>query len=510
MAEKTFEEKYNELLQEYDAKLSTPIPNWFISGVKTLLDRNITIEDWNRTYSYLEALVSDDAVLLKLLKLLKSEVSILETNKLDKSKIPSTLYAVGPSGLQEHIFYYHEPYPYSIPNRDADGQLKVPEEPTNDKHATSKKYVVEKVNKVDEKVNKVDETVANLNIQSGTGTHALIQKGEGQVASGEASVCFGSCGEGENRGAVGKYSAHFGLWNSATAERSIVGGGLSETTHEDSIVVGFGAKSSSNHCAVFGRCNAPNSMAYFQIGNGVNVENRKNAFEVLMDGRAKAYGVPNDNEDLTTKKYVDDKIANLETNKLDKTTTSNTLYGTDNLGGQTNFELDNGVMISGTIPKRDNAGQLVVPLSPSENKHATSRKYVDDKITESKNYTDTKIADLVDSAPKELDTLKELADAFTQNADVVKTLNDAIGNKANQLQVDNLEEAYNELNIKVDNIKPEVDTNAIFNELFSSSRVVKDNGESFDPDDNTIPTTKTVANMIGEKLGDIQTLLEAI
>jgi hypothetical protein len=145
MTEKTFEEKYNELLQEYDAKVT--IPNWFISGIKTLLDKNVTIEDWNRTYSYLEALVSDDVVLLKLLKLLKSEVSTLETNKLDKSTTPSTLYAVGLSGLQEHIFYAHEPYPYSIPNRDADGQLKVPEVPTENRHATSKKYVDDKIAK---------------------------------------------------------------------------------------------------------------------------------------------------------------------------------------------------------------------------------------------------------------------------------------------------------------------------------------------------------------------------
>lgn len=223
---------------------------------------------------------------------LKVEIENLRNNKLDKYSTPSTLYAVGLSGLQEHIFYSHEPYPYSIPNRDANSQLKVPEKPIDDKHATSKKYV--------------DETVANLNIQNGTGEHALIQKGEGQVASGEASVCFGSCGEGENRGAVGKYSAHFGLWNSATAERSIVGGGLCETTHDDSIVVGFGAKSSSNHCAVFGRCNLPNPNAYFQVGRGADVDHRENAFEVLSDGRVKAYGTPTENEDLTTKKYVDE------------------------------------------------------------------------------------------------------------------------------------------------------------------------------------------------------------
>ena len=65
-----FDTKYKELLQEYEAKLS--IPNWFVSNIKTSLDRNITIEDWNKLYVYLSRLASDDEVLLKLLKLFEN------------------------------------------------------------------------------------------------------------------------------------------------------------------------------------------------------------------------------------------------------------------------------------------------------------------------------------------------------------------------------------------------------------------------------------------------------
>ena len=46
-------------------------------------------------------------------------------------------------------------------------------------------------------------------------------------------------------------------------------------------------------------------------------------------------------------------------------------------------------------------------------------------------YTDQKIADLINGAPTTLDTLKEIADAMEENQDVVKTLDEAIGSKAN-------------------------------------------------------------------------------
>lgn len=62
------------------------------------------------------------------------------------------------------------------------------------------------------------------------------------------------------------------------------------------------------------------------------------------------------------------------------------------------------------------------------------------KLQEAKSYTDTKIADLVNSAPETLDTLKEVADAIQENETVVDALNAAIGNKANSSDVYNKQE----------------------------------------------------------------------
>lgn len=60
-----------------------------------------------------------------------------------------------------------------------------------------------------------------------------------------------------------------------------------------------------------------------------------------------------------------------------------------------------------------------------------------------KDYTDTEIANLINSAPETLDTLGELASAFQDNKEVVDVLNDAITTKAD---VDYVEALYKTLN----------------------------------------------------------------
>lgn len=52
-------------------------------------------------------------------------------------------------------------------------------------------------------------------------------------------------------------------------------------------------------------------------------------------------------------------------------------------------------------------------------------------LSDAKSYTDTKISDLINSAPTTLDTLGEIATAMSENADVVTALDAAIGTKAN-------------------------------------------------------------------------------
>lgn len=93
-------------------------------------------------------------------------------------------------------------------------------------------------------------------------------------------------------------------------------------------------------------------------------------------------------------------------------------------------------MILGTMEMDDE------PLEDSGNSVKSSgvytaiegaKAYSDQKLTEANQYTDTAVANLVDSAPDTLDTLKEVADAIQQNETVVQALNQAIGNKQDKI-----------------------------------------------------------------------------
>ena len=70
-------------------------------------------------------------------------------------------------------------------------------------------------------------------------------------------------------------------------------------------------------------------------------------------------------------------------NKVDKTSSQNKLYGTDGSGNQTTISYDS--VPTGNIPRRDSNQQIDVPQTPTSNTHATSKKYVDDTAATKQN-----------------------------------------------------------------------------------------------------------------------------
>lgn len=70
------------------------------------------------------------------------------------------------------------------------------------------------------------------------------------------------------------------------------------------------------------------------------------------------------------------------------------------------------------------------------------------KIYADREYVNTQITNLVNSAPETLDTLGELATALQQNNDVVEVLNEAIGGKANKSELKHL--AFTDTVVKTD------------------------------------------------------------
>ena len=76
-------------------------------------------------------------------------------------------------------------------------------------------------------------------------------------------------------------------------------------------------RAGQDYQTVIGKFNDNKTNTLFEIGNGLTeddididgniiIKNRSNAFEVLIDGRAKVYGSAVENDDVVNKKYVDD------------------------------------------------------------------------------------------------------------------------------------------------------------------------------------------------------------
>lgn len=83
---------------------------------------------------------------------------------------------------------------------------------------------------------------------------------------------------------------------------------------------------------------------------------------------------------------------------------------------------------------------------PTEDRHATPKQYVDQQVSnalstgssnlvEAKAYTDQKVADLVNSAPEVLDTLKELSDALGGDANFAASVASTIGDVSSRVSV---------------------------------------------------------------------------
>ena len=80
--------------------------------------------------------------------------------------------------------------------------------------------------------------------------------------------------------------------------------------------------------------------------------------------------------------YVHGVTSSIQTqldNKVDKTISNSKVYATSNTGTQTVLTYSSGNEAS-TIAQRDANGQLSVNQTPTENTHATSKKYVDDEL----------------------------------------------------------------------------------------------------------------------------------
>lgn len=126
-------------------------------------------------------------------------------------------------------------------------------------------------------------------------------EGLGSIASGNTSHA-----EGSNSVASGQSSHSEGSSTQAIGGAAHAEGAQTTASHNASHSEGYQTRTSAMNQHVGGQYNDDNSNALFIIGNGASDNDRKNAFEVLADGRATIQTAPQYTNDVANKGYVDD------------------------------------------------------------------------------------------------------------------------------------------------------------------------------------------------------------
>ncbi len=109
-------------------------------------------------------------------------------------------------------------------------------------------------------------------------------------------------------------------------------------------------------------------------------------------GQIKVATTPSDNNDATSKKYVDDINTTINTGldkKVDKTNIAIKVYATDVSGNQTTLSYSDTIN-AGYLVQRDSNAQVIVPEVPTSDENAVSKKYVDDGLAKKPNTKDLK------------------------------------------------------------------------------------------------------------------------
>lgn len=162
-------------------------------------------------------------------------------------------------------------------------------------------------------------------IASGDSSHA---EGSGTMASGDYSHSEGgnttassdySHAEGNSTTASGNYSHAEGSTTTASGVNSHAEGDYTTASGASSHAEGYGSKASSQFQHVQGKYNIEDTNRRYAhiVGNGVGDAKRSNAHTLdwkgnsWYAGKLSQEGTPIEDKDLTTKKYVDDKVSSL-------------------------------------------------------------------------------------------------------------------------------------------------------------------------------------------------------
>ena len=255
---------------------------------------------------------------------------------------------------------------------------------------------------------------------------------------------------------------------------------------------------------VAGKYNKPKNNTILELGNGSDDNSRKNAFEVLDDGTVNANGNP-----------LLRRTPNPSCNGIYVEMRPDP--NTNQPRGYRLYNLTQGVEAN-AIPERSAAGHLAVPQNPTADSHATSKKYVDAKSKENKDYTDTMGGNLQNSIGETLDTAKEYTDAKVNE---IKGQFDANKYVERQEQTATGYKAYVELGSKDANgnvvattelkvISGQGTANALA-QYNSNGRLADGKNITFDKYAETeLPNKRAISNFVDSKCDEVKELVAGL
>ena len=145
----------------------------------------------------------------------------------------------------------------------------------------------------------------------------IIQNSISMGRVGNIGTCSSAIGSGVT--ASGMFSHAEGYITEASGNSSHAEGSSTEAIGETSHAEGYWTKASSDYQHVQGKCNIEDTEGKYAhiVGNGKDGNTRSNAHTLDWQGNAwylgklSQEGTPTEDKDLTTKKYVDDKVSSL-------------------------------------------------------------------------------------------------------------------------------------------------------------------------------------------------------
>ena len=207
------------------------------------------------------------------------------------------------------------------------------------------------------------------NIVKGKVTHV---EGNGNTVNGNYVHVEGS----ENYVRDNTNNGHVeGFKNTISSNHGHVGGLSSEASGTGAFAHGNGVKANKYFQTVFGQFNDPDAIddgktAIFQIGNGNSNTDRRNAFQVLWDGRAVVQTAPKSANDVVRKAELD--------GKLDKNTSKRSVVYAVGANGQTTMISFVDLATTGSsIVRRSSDGRIGVAAGKSDTDAVNYKQLMD-------------------------------------------------------------------------------------------------------------------------------------